>query len=84
MFDLWLNESQKIAKEVIEESKLKQILKNKTNEFMKTERFEKYITELLENEIRKQIEEYAEYILCSDKEYECLYDQIQEIIANRN
>ena len=71
MFDIWLTESTKLVKEIIEKSNLKDITEAVVKDFMTTETFAKFIEEQVEVQAKHLAEEYIENIMLNSSEDGC-------------
>lgn len=80
MFDIWLKRNREIVDEIIRESNLKEIIKKKLDEFMLTDEFAEFIDNTLKNEIKKIIEEYAEFYLIGDDGWDEVADKVRRIV----
>ena len=81
MFDIWLTESTKLVQKIIEESNLKQVVESVIKDFMGSEKFADHIEKVVETQVIKAIEEYAEYYMISDNGFEDISKQIKDIIV---
>ena len=80
MFDIWLKRNREIVDEIIKESNLKEIVKKKLDAYMLTDEFAKFLDNTLENEIKKTIEEYAEFYMIGDNGWDEVSDKVRQII----
>lgn len=82
MFDIWLKKNQQIVDEIIEESNLREIVKNKLDEFMQTEEFAQFLQEALSNEVKRNITKYAEYYMIGSDGWDEIEDKVKSIIVS--
>ena len=80
MFDIWLNRNREIVDEIIKESNLKEITKKKLDAFMLTDEFAEFIDNTLKNEIKRIIEDYAEFYMIGDDGWDEVADKVKQII----
>lgn len=80
MLDIWLKRNREIVDEIIKESNLKEIVKKKLDAYMLTDEFAKFLDNTLENEIKKTIEEYAEFYMIGDNGWDEVSDKVRQII----
>jgi iron-sulfur cluster repair protein YtfE (RIC family) len=84
MFDIWLKRNREIVDEIIKESNLKEITKKKLDAYMLTDEFAEFLDNTLKNEIKKIIEEYAEFYMISDGGWNEIADKIRQIVREHN
>jgi len=80
MFDIWLKRNREIVDEIIKESNLKEITKQKLDAYMLTDEFAEFLDNTLKNEIKKIIEEYAEFYMIGDGGWNEVADKIRQIV----
>lgn len=80
MFDIWLKRNREIVDEIIEESNLKEITKKKLDSYMLTDEFAEFLDNTLKNEIKKIIEEYAEFYMIGDNGWDEIADKVRHIV----
>ena len=80
MFDIWLKRNREIVDEIIKESNLKKITKQKLDAYMLTDEFAEFLDNTLKNEIKKIIEEYAEFYMIGDGGWNEIADKIRQIV----
>lgn len=81
MFDIWLTESTKLVKEIIDKSDLKHVAELVIKDFMKSEKFADLIERKVEAQVERLIDEYAEYYMISDNGFDDIAKQIKKIIV---
>ena len=81
MFDIWLTESTKLVRKIIDESNLRQVTEAVINDFMTTDKFKTFIEEQVEIQVKTAIEEYAEFYMISDKGFEEIRNKVKRIIV---
>jgi hypothetical protein len=80
MFDIWLKRNREIVDEIIEESNLKEVVKKKFDAYMLTDEFAEFLDDTLKNEIKRMIEEYAEFYMIGDDGWDEVADKVRQII----
>ena len=83
MFDIWLKRSREVVDEIIQESNLKEITKKKLDAYMLTDEFAEFLNNTLKNEIKKYIEEYAEFYMIGGNGWDEIADKVRQIIKER-
>lgn len=84
MFNIWIDRSREIVDEIIKESNLKEITKKKLDAYMLTEEFEELVDSTLKNEIRKILEEFAEFYMIGDDGWGEVADKVRAIVRNHS
>lgn len=84
MFEIWLKRNREIVDEIIKESNLKEITKKKLDAYMLTDEFAEFLDSTLKNEIKKIIEEYAEFYMIGDGGWNEIADKIRQIVREHN
>lgn len=80
MFDIWLKRNKEIVDEIIEESNLKEIVKKKLDDYMLTDEFAEHIENTLKNEVKRIVEEYAEFYMLGDDGWDEVADKVRQIV----
>ena len=80
MFDIWLKRNREIVDEIIRESNLKEITKKKLDAYMLTDEFAEFLDNTLKNEIKRIIEEYADFYIIGDNGWDEVADKVKQIV----
>ena len=80
MFDMWLKRNREIVDEIIRESNLKEITKKKLDAYMLTDEFAEFLDNTLKNEIKRIIEEYADFYIIGDNGWDEVADKVKQIV----
>ena len=80
MFDMWLKRNREIVDDIIRESNLKKITKNKLDAYMETDEFAEFLDNTLKNVVKEIIEEYAEFYMIGENGWNEIADKVQVII----
>ena len=80
MLDMWMKSNRKMIDEIIEESNLKEVVKKKLDDYMITDEFAEFLDNVLKNEIKRFIEEYAEFYMIGDDGWDEVADKVKQII----
>jgi len=82
MFDIWLTESTKLVRKIIDESNLRQVTEAVINDFMTTDKFKTFIEEQVEIQVVNAISEYAEFYMTNDKGFDSVRKKIRQIMID--
>lgn len=80
MFDIWLKRNREIVDEIIKESNLKEITKQKLDAYMETDEFAEFLDNTLKNEVKSIIEEYAECYMIGENGWDEIAGKVKGII----
>ena len=80
MFDMWLKRNREIVDEIIKESNLKEVVKTKLDAYMVTDEFAEFLDNTLKNEVKRIIEEYAEFYMIGDDGWDEVADKVRQIV----
>ena len=80
MLDMWMKSNRKIIDEIIEDSNLKEVVKKKLDDYMLTNEFAEFLDNTLKNEIKRIIEEYAEFYMIGNDGWDEIADKVRHII----
>ena len=80
MFEIWLKRNREIVDEIIKESNLKEVVKTKLDAYMLTDEFAEFLDNTLKNEVKRIIEEYAEFYMIGDDGWDEVADKVRNIV----
>lgn len=77
-----MNEGTEIVKEIIKQSKLREITKAVLDDYMTTESFKTMIEEKVANEVARCAEEYAEFYMTDDQGFDAIRQKIRQVMID--
>jgi len=81
MFDIWLTESTKLVKEIIDNSSLRAITESVIKEFMATDKFKALVEKQVETQVANAISEYGEFYIFGENGFDEISGKVKKIIA---